>query len=217
MKTYSIFIKLACLHIILTAVGFAQTGLVYINRDIGGQSIRSPQDFFSHTFVAFVENGTVRATASWGTNGFWGGWTRNASLDSQAQLAFGSGQFQWAVAGGSLQSFDTVFMFAGSSLGHPNLGVFLNCKNEAASFAAMYDDLLQGKPLSWDNGFATQRYALADMFNMSGDQFWGFIDTFRDPNLWLIMRQRDPELRDLMMTQYHLQKFIERQNEYMQQ
>jgi hypothetical protein len=125
------------------------TGLIQINRRLGGSEVLSPTDAVSHTFVAYVDNGVVMATATWGDNslilGQWGLNTLFSTMPNYsnsstavAQGAFDSGMYVVVHAGGTYENFLTTYSDTSSALPHPNLGLVFNCKWAAWVFGNNY-------------------------------------------------------------------------------
>lgn len=126
---------------IAPAISFAQefTGLISINRQLGGPDVKSPTDPVSHTFVAYVENGAVLATATWGDNslllGAWGLNTLGSTLPAYAnssttvaQSAFELGLYTVVHTGGTLDNFLATYSDTNTGFVHPNLAFVFNCK-----------------------------------------------------------------------------------------
>lgn len=192
---------------------FGQTGLVLINRSINGTEAQPRTNFITHTFVALVENGRLLETASWGVNGLWGSWKQNWGQDLNAfPAAMQNGWYEMVAPGANFAQFNAVLRFIESSIGHPNLGIILNCKWQAWSFTRYLRSFINGQPLQWDDpasAFPTMHYFAADPFNMSQAGMWEFIRSRLDIKLMEIMRTTDSWERDRLMAQYIAQKMIE--------
>jgi hypothetical protein len=147
--------KIYVLFLFITAVAWAQnpypdyTGVILVNRTIGGTDVQPRWNIFTHTFVAYVEHGEVLATASWGNDAMIDGWHMALSpLDTYgsdfmvALQAFASGVYSRAGSGGDLGLFFSIFEIESSQPNHVNLGIAFNCKWEANAFCIGFSHAL---------------------------------------------------------------------------
>jgi hypothetical protein len=155
LQTISIIASLTLAPVVSSAQGF--TGLISINRELGGPAIKLPTDPVSHTFVAFVGNGVVFATATWGDNSMLlGAWGRNTLTDTMsayahssttiAQSAFDQGLYNVIYTGGTIDHFLSTYADAITGFAHPNLGFVFNCKWAAWVFGNNFYYAATGTP-----------------------------------------------------------------------
>ena len=68
------------------------TGPIIVNRELGGDAVLPRSDVLSHTLVAYVQNGQVITTVSWGTAANQMDWTKDWAQDrTAAQAAVATG------------------------------------------------------------------------------------------------------------------------------
>ena len=140
MKKYLIGLVL----LMATAIANAQTGVILINRTLGGTDIQSRSNLATHTFAAFVQNGTVLRVASWGTSSSPTGWS-SSETPGIAQDAFNRGLYTMIVSGGDVSSFDIAYSYMDGQPLHLNLFILGNCKFAAHALADVYQRLNSGQ------------------------------------------------------------------------
>lgn len=98
--------------------------------------MRPRSDVLTHTLVAYVQNGQLLTTISWGTEAKPMDWTMDWHKDrTAAESALATGQYETFAGGVSHGDFLTVFMYVDqTTYAHPNLLIIANCKFEAGRF-----------------------------------------------------------------------------------
>ncbi len=132
---------LTSLLIVLAFAGVASaqstyTGPVIINRELGGDEVRPRSDVLTHTLVAYVQNGQLVTTISWGTGANLMDWKENWGQDlTAARSALATGQYETFAAGVTWTEFMAAFIdLDQTTYAHPNLLIIANCKFEAGRF-----------------------------------------------------------------------------------
>ena len=128
-----------------------------------GKDALSDQDaWLTHDFLVETQNGVLVATYSWGTSGWLGSWGKDCDLDCKSLAGIesfsGDPRFVLLIAGDENnvifeQEYERRLK---GSRKHPNLGLFLNCKTEAAALVRDVLEKVDGKnhpdfykPVTW--------------------------------------------------------------------